>query len=106
MDERTYYTVLIYIQDGKQSLFRAYEEQAMPLMRRHGGRVEFMMTSESASGAYDLPDEIHVLSFASPEGFSHYRQDPDVVALAPLREESVQRAVFIPGKRLKMPVGK
>jgi hypothetical protein len=38
-----------------------------------------------------LPHEIHLVSFDSAAGFEAYRADPELLALAPLRESAIAR---------------
>ncbi len=101
--ERVFYTILIYVHEGEEATFRAYEDRAMPYLGRHGGRVELMMTPERTSAGLELPHEMHVLSFANERGWVNYRGDPQVMALAPLRDKSVSKAIFLKGTRLPLP---
>ena len=98
MSERVCFTVLIYLNTGKDDVFRSYEEQAFPLIGKHGGRIELIIKPEEVTGELDLPDEIHVLSFETKDGFANYRADPGSQQLAQLRTESVARAVFLRGR--------
>lgn len=100
MNNRIYLTVLIYLKQGKEALFHDYERQAAQVMARHNGRFEQIIKPDTVNGDLPLPDEIHVLSFATPEGFAHYRQDPDSQALASMRLASVERAIFLQGTAL------
>jgi hypothetical protein len=50
--------------------FQRYEEAVLPLIAEHGGRLERRLRSESGD------TEVHVLSFAEPEGFAAYLDDP------------------------------
>jgi uncharacterized protein (DUF1330 family) len=100
MAQRVYVNVLIYVKPGQTQVFRAYEEAALPRLAHHGGRVECMFKPATAGGDLALPDEVHVLSFESEQGFEQYRSDPVVEKLAHLREASVARAIFIRGRGL------
>ena len=100
MNQRIYFTILIYIKEGKEELFHSYEKQALPLIEKSGGRFELMMKPEAVNGDLNLPDEIHVLSFDTEDGFNKYRQDPKSIELAPLRIESVSNAIFLRGNAL------
>ena len=98
--QRVYWTVFVYLVEGKTAVFQSYESQAAAIMAEHGGRFELVLKPDEISSGELLPDEIHVLSFASEDGFVNYRQDPRSQALAPLREESVAQAQFVRGVRL------
>ena len=97
MSERLFMTVLIYVAPGERETFAEYERRAMPVMAEHGGRAECMMRPTAVAGDLALPDEVHVLSFETEDGFERYRADPRVVALAPLRERAIARAIFMRG---------
>ena len=100
MNERVYFTVLIYLKPGKEALFHKYERQAARVMERHNGRFEQIIKPTTVSGDLPLPDEIHILSFATADGYTRYRQDPESEKLTPLRLESVDRAIFLQGHAL------
>ena len=51
--------------------FQAYEAQVLPLLRRHGGRLERRLRSDEATS------EVHVVSFASRDGYASYLADPE-----------------------------
>lgn len=100
MDERVYYLVFIYLKPGKTAVFYTYETQAATIMADHGGRFELVLQPDELVGDVPMPDEVHLLSFASEDGFAGYRQDARSQALAAMREESVAAAVFLSGHRL------
>lgn len=53
--------------------FRAYEDMVLPLLGRHGGRLERRLrTSDGTS-------EIHLVFFADEPGYEAYLADPDRV---------------------------
>lgn len=51
--------------------FRAYEELVLPLLARHGGRLERRLRS------LDGTSEIHLIAFDSHDGYNAYIADPD-----------------------------
>jgi len=55
--------------DGVAS-FQRYEDAVLPLLAEHDGRLERRL--RGAGGEV----EIHVVSFASADGFAAYRADP------------------------------
>jgi uncharacterized protein (DUF1330 family) len=56
-------------------VFEAYEAQVLPLMARHGGRLE--MRVRTADGL----SETHLLFFPDLAAYERYRSDPDRLAL-------------------------
>jgi hypothetical protein len=55
--------------DGVAS-FQRYEDAVLPLLAEHGGRLERRLRDTGG----EL--EVHVVSFASAEGYAAYRADP------------------------------
>ena len=58
--------------------FAAYEQQVLPLLRRHGGRLDRRLRTA------DGRTEVHLLSFADRAGYDAYLADPDRTAAAHL----------------------
>lgn len=58
--------------------FGAYEAAVLPLLQRHGGTLQRRLRN------CDGTVEIHVVHFASAEGFAAFRADPARIAAAPL----------------------
>ena len=54
--------------------FAAYEQQVLPLLARHGGRLDRRLRTA------DGRSEIHLLSFADRAGYDAYLADPDRAA--------------------------
>ena len=100
MPERTHYLILIFVHPGKLDVLRQYERHAARLMERHGGKFErvFRPQTQTISGVEngEVPDEIHLLSFATPDGFQAFRADPDLNPFNALRDEAVRRAIVLP----------
>ena len=95
---RALYVVLIYLQPAQQDALRRYENLALPVFRRHGGRFERILSPMRMSGGPpdpDGPDEIHLLRFETSEGLAAVRRDPEMAALGPLRREIVRKAVLV-----------
>lgn len=59
------------IPSGAENRFQAYESAVLPLLPRHGGRLERRLRTG------DALTEVHVLSFASQEGFDAYLADEE-----------------------------
>jgi uncharacterized protein (DUF1330 family) len=65
-------TVMIAdIPDGSEAGFQAYESAVLPLLPRHGGRLERRLRTG------DALTEVHVVSFADQEGFESYLADEE-----------------------------
>ena len=81
--------VSLFVHPGREAEFRRFETSASRIMRRHRGRIDRVIRPTGAGAS--VPHEIHVVSFASPAAFEAYRADPELRALAPLRESAIAR---------------
>ena len=59
------------IPSGAEARFQAYEAAVLPLLERHGGRLERRLRTGDAS------TEVHLVSFTSQEGFESYLADEE-----------------------------
>ena len=59
------------IPSGGEQRFQAYEAAVLPLLPRHGGRLERRFRTG------DALTEVHVVTFASQEGFESYLADEE-----------------------------
>lgn len=93
------YLALIYLNPGQRERLRQYERQALPVFRRHGGAFERIWSPGPAEGSGtpdpEAPDEAHLLRFQSEHGLAAVRRDPEMQALAPLRQEVVRKALLL-----------
>jgi hypothetical protein len=67
--------------DGVEA-FRAYEDQVLPLLNEHGGRLQRRLRNELGTL------ELHIVSFPSDVAFQKYRSDARRAAATPLLEAS------------------
>jgi hypothetical protein len=65
--------------------FQAYEDQVLPLLNEHGGRLERRMRNELGTV------ELHIVSFSSDTALQEYRDDPRRSAAAHLLETSAAK---------------
>lgn len=63
--------VVLDVPDDVQQAFQRYEAAVLPLLQRHGGRLERRLRTD------DGRTEVHVLSFDDGTGYASYRADPD-----------------------------
>ena len=90
--------VSLYVRGGRVQEFRQFEARAAEIMRTHGGVIERVIRPEAAANGAEVPQEIHVVTFPSTDAFAGYRADPELVALAPLRELAIARTDVIIGR--------
>jgi hypothetical protein len=89
--------VELFIHPGRVDEFRRFETEAARIMRRHGGRIDRVIRPTGPARPTGLPHEIHLVRFASAAGLEAYRVDPDLRALAPLRESAIARTEITMG---------
>jgi len=70
--------------DGVEA-FQAYEDQVLPLLNEHSGRLERRMRNETGTL------ELHIVSFSSEAALQQYRNDPRRSAAAHLLEASAAK---------------
>jgi hypothetical protein len=90
-DQAIVLLVELFVHPGRVAEFRRFETEAARIMRRHGGRIERVIRPTGPGRRDALPHEIHLVAFASAAGLEAYRADPELQALAPLRESAIVR---------------
>jgi hypothetical protein len=91
-DQAIVLLVELFVRPGRVAEFRRFETAAARIMQRHGGRIDRVIRPTGPARGHDaLPYEIHLVSFASAAGLEAYRADPELQALAPLRESAIAR---------------
>jgi antibiotic biosynthesis monooxygenase (ABM) superfamily enzyme len=73
-----YILVRLWIHQGLEAEFEAYERKVSRIMARYGGVIErAIRTSKASDGGSDEPFEVHVLKFPSRELYDAYRDDAE-----------------------------
>ena len=88
---RLVFVMVADIPDGAEAGFQAYESAVLPLLPRHGGRLERRLRTG------DARTEVHIVSFASREGFESYLADEERQSHRALLDglEVVQRLLLV-----------
>jgi uncharacterized protein (DUF1330 family) len=89
-----YYVVSIVLYPGMGEVLRRYEQQAAPIMQRHGGQFVYVLRPISTPIDGEA-DEIHLLAFESEQGFLGFRQDPALQPYVHLREAAVKHVQIV-----------
>jgi uncharacterized protein (DUF1330 family) len=97
MERRLILLVSLFIHPGQESAFRAFETAAARIMGRYGGRIERVIRPERAVPEGAMPHEVHLVSFPGEAAFAAYRADPELAALAALRQAAIARTEIIVG---------
>jgi hypothetical protein len=80
--------VLLWAREGHEADLIAYEDQVLPLLPDHGGRV---VQRARTSGAAGEPLEVHFLQFPTEGALDSYMRDERRATLLDLRETAVAR---------------
>lgn len=99
-----YLTQLIYIKEGKESIFHEFENFAIPLMEKYNGKIIHRIRPSKESfidnNQEETPYEIHFISFDSEMDFNEFMQDKDRLKLKHLKDESVKSTFLVKGGKL------
>jgi hypothetical protein len=79
--------VILTVARAKLDEFRAFEQRAAGILGAYGGVIERALVF-AAEDPQHLK-EVHVVSFPNAQAFASYRADPELAALAPLRERVI-----------------
>jgi uncharacterized protein (DUF1330 family) len=90
--------VSLYVHPGREAELRRFETAAARIMARHGGAIERVIRSVTAPAGAAPPHEIHVVTFPGREAFAAYRADPELAALAELRQSAIARTEIVEGE--------
>jgi len=94
-----YVVVRLWVQEGNQPKFEAYERKVSRIMARYGGVIErAVRRTEAVSPESDPPFEVHVLRFPSRELYDAYRGDAERRALAAERTDVITSTDVLVGE--------
>ena len=80
---------LLYASDSGLAGLRAFESQAIPILREHGGQL--ISASTNLDRAAGEADEIHVIQFPSVDAFEAYKNDQRVIDLRSYKETMISK---------------
>ncbi len=95
-DDRLYVVRLLWVRDP--DLFEEYQEQAKPILARHGVHIERWLMTEAIEGeGMDKPDQIVVTWFADANAREAFEYDPDFKRVTEIRDRAA-KLVSVSGK--------
>ena len=98
-----YITQLIYIKEGKESVFHQFEDIAIPAISKYNGRLLLRVRPDDHSMIEDnigKPYEIHLVEFDSESDFENFKQDEERKKFLHLKDQSVESILLIKGTKL------
>ncbi len=95
-EDRLYVVRLFWVRDA--DLFAEYQEQAKPILARHGVHIERWLMTEALEGeGMDKPYQIVVTWFADSNAREAFENDPDFKRAAEIRDRAA-RLVSVSGR--------
>lgn len=98
-----FFTQLIYIIDGQESIFDQFEAIAIPAISKYNGRLLLRVRPGKDTyieSSIDKPYEIHLVEFDTEQDFSNFMQDEERKRFLHLKEQSIKSVVLIKGTML------
>ncbi|MFC5410260.1 DUF1330 domain-containing protein [Larkinella bovis] len=98
-----YYTQILFVKPGQETVFHSFEDQVLPLLARYNGELVYRVRpSESAvvTTTFGYPYEIHLVTFPAKADFEAYRDDPQRLQFIDLKNQSIDRVLLIEGVAL------
>lgn len=96
-----WYTQVIFVKEGQEDVFNAFEAHVLPLLNRHNGQLLYRVRPAAGSvieTALGYPYEIHLVTFGDRKDFEAYRDDPERQRYLHLKDQSIERALLVEGK--------
>ncbi len=95
-EARLYVVRLLWVRDAH--LFAEYQEQAKPILARHGVHiVRWLMTEAIEGEGMDRPDQVVVTWFANSDAREAFENDPGFKKASEIRDKAV-KLVSVTGK--------
>ena len=96
-------TQLLYVKEGKESLFHDFEDIAIPAIGKYNGRLLLRLRPSDNSFIehhIDKPYEIHLVEFEAEEDFENFKHDEERKKFLHLKEQSIQSVLLIKGTKV------
>ena len=97
--EAMYVVVRLWIREGREAEFEAYERKMARIMASHGGAIERAIRCNRALLNTPAPPfEVHVLRFPSNKQYEKFRRDPQREALSAERAAAISNTKILLGE--------
>ena len=95
-----YLTQFVYVNDGQERTFQAFEDVALPLISKYRGELLLRMRPNPESiitAGIEVPYEIHVVRFGSEDDFRMFSDDEERQRVLHLKNASVRSSLLVRG---------
>lgn len=89
---------LVYIKEGKESVYLAYEDIVLPLVEKYQGKALLRLRPDENSvinSDMEKPYEVHMVEFPSAQELENYMNDEVRRKFFYMKEESVRSVITI-----------
>lgn len=96
-------TQLIYIIEGQENTFDAFESIAIPTISKYNGKLLFRLRPNErdfVESHIDKPYEIHLVEFETQQDFENFMKDEERKKYLHLKEQSIKNSLLIHGTKL------
>ena len=96
-------TQLIYLKEGKESVFHEFEDVATPIIAKYNGRLTLRIRPDNNSiveSNIEVPYEVHLIEFDTQSDFDRFKTDEERKSFLHLKEASIRSAILIQGEKL------
>lgn len=90
---------LLYQREADNKAFRAFEKEAITIIRDHGGKLITALVPEKKDDQ-ETPDEIHLIQFPDEPAFLAYQADPRTIALSSRRAKVIAKTVVYTSREM------
>lgn len=98
-----YFTMMVFVKEGKETIFHQFEELALQLLKDYNGKLIYRLRpgKESyISFENELPYEIHFLSFEKESDFLNFSKDERRKEFLHLKEAAIKSSFLVKGEKL------
>ena len=98
-----YLTMMIFIKDGKQSIFHQFEDLALSILKDYNGKLIYRLRPKDENFIdceEERPYEIHFISFRSELDFHNFSNDERRNEFLSLKEESIKTSFIFKGVKI------
>lgn len=98
-----YITQLIYLIDGQEETFDAFERVAIPLIAKYNGRLLLrnrLSPENVIEQSIKTPFEIHLVEFDNESDLADFFKDEERKRFVHLKEQSIKSVWLIKGEKL------
>lgn len=92
-----YILIRLWIHNGREADFEAYERKVAGIMARYGGVIDRTIRPSRRSDTSDEPFEVHLLKFPNRDLYDAYLNDPERQSLSGERAGIVKDADTLVG---------